>query len=56
MTTIRDLLRDMINETVVMYEKYGTKEVTGENMEMYKEAQEILLNEYVETIKERIVG
>lgn len=52
MTTIRDLLSDLIKESM----QFGSENSTVFNTKLAEEKREELLDEYVGTVRERIVG
>lgn len=54
MTTIKDLLRDFQAETVELCEENRQKNAS--DILVLEESLEQLVDEYAETIKERIVG
>ena len=56
MTNLRDMLLDFQADTVRLYETKGQQEITQENMENYEEAIETLINDFIDTVKERLIG
>lgn len=53
MTTIRDLLLDFQDETIKIAQRHLAGDTT---VDQYDEQQKDLREEYIQTIKERIVG
>jgi len=59
MTTIRDLLRDFQSDTIVHCLEKDNKpigELSPDEIDDIKEGYEEIIEQYVQTIKERIVG
>ena len=54
MTTMRDLLKDFQNETEKLKEEAHLH--IPQDYDEYEEAKEALIDEYINTIKERIIG
>lgn len=53
MTTLRDLLLDFQDETIKIAQRHLAGDTT---VDQYDEQQKDLREEYIQTIKERIVG